>query len=292
MIVDAVDPGFGVSEPLSQTVPVVVGVPHAGRQYPRQFVEQARLGMDALRRSEDAYVDLLSADVPSLGAPLLEAHFPRAFLDVNREAYELDPRMFEGRLPPFANTRSMRVAGGLGSVPRIVGDGQEIYAHKIPATEAVQRIERFYKPYHAALRGLIGRTRLRFGACVLVDMHSMPSNGLERDGGGRPDIILGDRFGTSAAGWIVDIAENALRAEGFDVRRNRPYAGAYITEHYGQPRSQVHALQIEINRGLYMEEATLRPRAEFDLLRGAISACLAEMFAHWSHGSVIRHAAE
>lgn len=291
-IVDAVEPGLALFEPVRQTAAAVIGVPHAGRRYPRRFVEQSRLSLNGLRRSEDAYVDLLCDMAPELGAPLLAAHFPRAYLDVNREPYELDPRMFEGRLPPFANTRSMRVAGGLGAIPRVVGDGHEIYARKLPAAEALRRIEAHHRPYHEALKALLGRTRLRFGYCVLVDMHSMPSVGLEREGAGRPDIILGDRFGTSAAGWIVDAAEEALRSEGFDVRRNRPYAGGYITEHYGQPRSDVHALQIEINRALYMDEATIQPRAIFDQVRAALGASLADMLERWTEGGAMPLAAE
>lgn len=283
-IVDAVQTAYVVREPLLQVIPAVVGVPHAGRQYPRGFVEQSRLSPHALRRSEDAFVDLLAADVPDLGAPLLLAGFPRAYLDVNREPYELDPRMFEGRLPPFVNTRSMRVAGGLGTIPRIVGDGQDIYARRLPASEATHRIERFYKPYHDSLRGLLAQTRRNFGLCVLVDLHSMPSTGLERDSGVRPDVILGDRFGTSAHADVVEAADEALREAGFSVSRNRPYAGGYITEHYGQPRSQVHALQIELNRGLYMNEATIEPLAGFGHVKAALSRSLAAMFSAWTSG--------
>ncbi len=289
--VEAVGPGHTIVEPARQATPAVLSVPHAGRRYPQRFVAQSRLALQALRRSEDAYVDLLCESGPDFGAPLLKAEFPRAYLDVNREAYELDPRMFEGRLPPFANTRSMRVAGGLGSVPRVVGDGQEIYARKIPSSEALQRIEELYRPYHQALKSLVGRTRVRFGSCVLVDMHSMPSTGLDREGG-RPDIILGDRFGTSSAAWIVDAAEDALRREGFDVRRNRPYAGGYITEHYGQPRSDVHAVQIELNRALYMNEATLQPLPAFASVKAALEGALADMFERWAIGATFRHAAE
>lgn len=283
-IVEHVRAAFVLREPLLQVIPAVVGVPHAGRQYPRQFVEQSRLSAQALRRSEDAFVDLLAADVPQLGVPLLLAQFPRAYLDVNREPYELDPRMFDGKLPAFVNTRSMRVAGGLGTIPRIVGDGQDIYAKRIPAAEATHRIDRFYKPYHAGLKALLAQTQRNFGLCVLVDMHSMPSVGLERDGGVRPDVILGDRFGTSAHAEVVDAAEDALRQEGFSVSRNRPYAGGYITEHYGQPRSQVHALQIEINRGLYMNEHTIEPLAAFADVKSALSRSLAAMFSAWTSG--------
>jgi N-formylglutamate amidohydrolase len=283
-IVEDIGPPFTVREPALHVIPALVGVPHAGRRYPRRFVEQARLSAQALRRSEDAFMDLLASGAPALGAPLLVAEFPRAFLDVNREPYELDPRMFDGKLPPFVNTRSMRVAGGLGTIPRIVGDGQDIYPKRLPAAEATQRIEALYKPYHAALRALAGRTRNQFGLCILVDMHSMPSSGLDRDSGARPDIILGDRFGTSAALGIVDAAEEALRAAGLSVSRNRPYAGGYITEHYGQPRAQIHALQIEVNRGLYMNEATIEPLDHFEEVKGAITRSLAGMFSAWTSG--------
>lgn len=281
---DPIGTAYVVREPRLQVIPAVVGVPHAGRHYPRAFVEQSRLSAHALRRSEDAFVDLLAADVPDLGVPLLLAQFPRAYLDVNREPYELDPRMFDGRLPSFVNTRSMRVAGGLGTIPRIVGDGQDIYARRLPAAEATERIERYYKPYHDGLRGLLARTRRNFGHCVLVDLHSMPSMGLERDSGARPDVILGDRFGTSAHADVVDAAEDALRRAGFSVSRNRPYAGGYITEHYGQPRSHVHALQIEINRGLYMNEATIEPLDRFGDVRAALGKSLAAMFMNWTSG--------
>ncbi|MGL4437752.1 MAG: N-formylglutamate amidohydrolase [Bosea sp. (in: a-proteobacteria)] len=283
-IVEDFRAAYLVHEPVLQVIPAVVGVPHAGRQYPRSFVEQSRLSAQALRRSEDAFVDLLASDVPDLGVPLLLAQFPRAYLDVNREPYELDPRMFDGRLPAFVNTRSMRVAGGLGTIPRIVGDGQDIYSRRLPAAEASHRIESFYKPYHDGLRGLVAQTRRNFGQCVLVDLHSMPSTGLERDNGVRPDVILGDRFGTSAHANVVDAAEAALRHAGFSVSRNRPYAGGYITEHYGQPRSQVHALQIELNRGLYMNENTIEPLAGFGGVKAALSHGLAAMFSAWTSG--------
>jgi N-formylglutamate amidohydrolase len=259
VIVEDIGAPFLVDQPVVQTQPVVIGVPHAGRRYPRAFVEQSRLPLLLLRRSEDAFVDVLTADAAGLGAPRLLATFPRAYLDVNREPYELDPRMFEGRLPGFANTRSLRVAGGLGTVPRIVGEGQDIYRKAIPVMDALQRIEACYRPYHAALRGLIAQTRARFGACVLLDMHSMPSTGLDPENGGRADIILGDRFGASAGAEVMLAVEEAFRYAGLVVGRNRPYAGGHITEHYGQPRGGVHAVQIEINRALYMNEAMVEP---------------------------------
>jgi N-formylglutamate amidohydrolase len=280
-IVESITTPFSVIDPLLQLAPCVVGVPHAGRRYPLPFLRQSRLSAHALRRSEDAFVDLLAAAAPALGAPLLVAHFPRSYLDVNREPYELDPRMFEGRLPPFVNARSMRVAGGLGTVPRVVGDGQDIYARKLCASEATERIDTLYKPYHAALRALVARTRQMFGRCILIDLHSMPSAGLEREAGARPDVVLGDRFGTSAAPAIVESAERALRAAGFTVNRNKPYAGGHITEHYGQPAGQIHAVQIEINRSLYMNEAAIEPHDGFEPVRSAIGHALALMFRDW-----------
>lgn len=281
-IVVPIERPYSLFQPPLQVVPVVVDVPHAGRCYPPAFVESARLPLRSLRRSEDAYVDRLFAQTVTLGAPLLVAEFPRAYLDVNREPYELDPRMFEGRLPAFANTRSMRVAGGLGTIPRIVGDAHEIYFGKLPVAEALARIEGLYRPYHAGLRSLVQRTQSAFGTCILVDAHSMPSSGLDRDGLAKSDVILGDRFGTSASGFIIDIAEDAFRRRGLSVTRNRPYAGGFITEHYGAPASGVHALQIEINRALYMNEATLEPHAGFAELEGAITTTMAECFAQWS----------
>lgn len=281
-VIAEIERPFTLYQPALQVVPVIVDVPHAGRRYPQAFAEASRLPLRALRKSEDAYVDLLFSQAVALGAPLLVAEFPRAYLDANREPYELDPRMFEGRLPGFANTRSLRVAGGLGTIPRIVGEAYEIYPGRIPVEAALARIEELYRPYHAGLRQLVNRTQASFGTCILVDAHSMPSTGLDRDGIAKADIILGDRFGTSASSFIVDAAEAAFARAGLTVTRNRPYAGGFITEHYGAPGSGVHALQIEVSRALYMNEATLEPHAGFAALQKVISAAMAECFARWS----------
>jgi N-formylglutamate amidohydrolase len=265
-IADEFHPPFLVAEPASQTVPFVFNVPHAGAVYPTSFLAESRLDALGLRRSEDAYVDELFAPVTTFGAPLMAARFPRALLDLNREPYELDPRMFDGRLPPFANSRSMRVAGGLGTIPRIVADGQEIYRGRIPVEEALRRIEWLYKPYHRTLRQLVSRTGSRFGHTVLIDCHSMPSTSVNRDDGVKADIVLGDRYGTSCVGVLTDLVDVTLRAKGYSVTRNKPYAGGFITEHYGEPALGRHALQIEINRALYMDERTLEKRSNFDRL--------------------------
>jgi N-formylglutamate deformylase len=265
---------FEVLEPVSQRVPVVFNSPHSGRRYPQGFLDQARLDALAIRRSEDHYVDELFSAAPGLGAPMLLAHFPRAFLDVNREPYELDPRMFDGPLPSYANVSSIRVAGGLGTVPRVVAENMEIYQRRFPVEEALERVETIYKPYHACLRRLVVHTHVTFGFAVLVDCHSMPGNIRVSGTGTRPDFIIGDRYGTSASAELSRTATRLLEDMGFSVVRNKPYAGGFITEHYGRPAKGLHALQIEVNRGLYVDEATLEKRPEFGIVQDAISTFL------------------
>lgn len=257
-------PAFDVLCPADQRVPYVFNSPHSGRQYSQQFLASSRLDESAIRRSEDAFVDDLFAHVVPLGAPLLRAHFPRAYLDVNREPYELDPKMFDGRLPSYANIRSIRVAGGLGTVARIVSENHEIYRHRLPVEEALSRIEEIYKPYHSTLRRLLAQTHVTFGYAVLIDCHSMPSSVKCQTTDVRPDFILGDRYGTSCNSELTEFACSLLRDMGYSVSRNKPYAGGFITEHYGRPASGLHALQVEINRGLYMNEATHERSSGFD----------------------------
>ena len=259
-------PAFDVLSPADQRLPFVFNSPHSGRQYPESFLAASRLDARSIRRSEDAYVDELFSHVVPLGAPMLRAHFPRAYLDVNREPYELDPKMYDGRLPSYANIRSIRVAGGLGTVARIVSENHEIYRHRLPVEEALNRIETIYKPYHSTLRRLLAQTHVTFGHAVLVDCHSMPSTVKCQTTDTRPDFILGDRYGTSCNSDLTDFAFEILRSKGYSVSRNKPYAGGFITEHYGRPSSGLHALQIEINRGLYMDEATHEPTAHFGQL--------------------------
>lgn len=249
---------------------LVFNSPHSGRFYPKAFLDMTRLDRKTIRRSEDLHVDSLFADVVDAGMPLHAANFPRTWVDVNREPYELDPRMFDGPLPPFANTGSVRVTGGLGTIARVVGEGVDIYARRLPVAGALERIETAYKPFHRKLKGLIGDTFEQFGHCVLIDCHSMPSNVRCPDWAHAPDIIIGDRFGMSASPWISDLATKLLRDAGYSVMRNKPYAGGYITEHYGRPLRGLHALQIEINRGLYMDEGSLMLTSGFVPLRLAL----------------------
>jgi len=255
--------------PARQTAAAVFASPHSGAHYPASFVEGSPLGRLALRRSEDSFVDQLFIAAPDHGAPLLRAHFPRAFVDVNREPFELDPTMFADRLPDYVNTRSSRVAAGLGTVARVVSNGQEIYREKLRFTEIAERIKVYYRPYHRALRGLIDATLKDFGHCILIDCHSMPSIGgpLDPDAGrGRADFVLGDCFGAACANVVTSTVENVLQAQGYNVARNKPFAGGFTTRNYGRPRDGLHVLQIEINRGLYMDEKRIRPNQGFGLL--------------------------
>jgi N-formylglutamate deformylase len=267
---DEFDPPFEILEPADLRGPVLFNSPHSGRVYPRAFLTASRLDLAALRRSEDTFVDDLIAGVVERGHPIMRANFPRCYVDVNREPYELDPRMFDGRLPSFANTRSMRVAGGLGTVARVVGDAQEIYAQRIPVDEALRRIDGLYKPYHRALRRLFTRVHRQFGAAVLIDCHSMPSTAGAKDERPRADVVLGDRYGTSCVGIVSETVELTLRQSGYAVSRNKPYAGGFITEHYGNPAAGLHAIQLEFNRALYMDERRYERSASFARLAADI----------------------
>jgi N-formylglutamate amidohydrolase len=264
---------FQLSWPQAQRVPFVFASPHSGRIYPRSFVARSRLGPLSLRRSEDAFVDGLFAGAVDLGAPLLSARFPRAYLDVNRSPAELDAAMFDGRLTGAIDTTSPRVNAGLGVIPRIVRDGAEIYREKLPPREADERLARLYRPYHAALSKLLEITHARFGAAVLIDCHSMPSAAVV------PDIVLGDRYGMSASPLLMRYAERVFEARGFAVARNAPYAGGYTTHLHGRPMRGVHALQIEINRGLYLDEERVEPSSRYESLRARIADAITELVA-------------
>lgn len=263
------EPSFDVVAPREQTIPVVLASPHSGRVYPRDFLAESRLDPVAIRKSEDSYVDEIFGLAPAVGAPLLRAHFPRAYLDPNREPYELDPQMFEDALPAFVNARSPRVAAGLGTIARIVSHGEDIYRGKLRFEEAERRIATLYRPYHRMLQSLIETTRARFGRCLLIDCHSMPSVGGPMDidtGVRRVDFVLGDCHGTSCAPAITDTTNRFLRRLGYVVTWNNPYSGGYTTRHYGAPHEGVHTLQIEINRAIYMNEGTMERLPHLDFL--------------------------
>jgi len=267
-------PPFAVIRPRELKVPLVFNSPHSGRVYPSTFLAASRLDAHTLRRSEDAFVEELFGFVTDLGAPLLHAHFPRAYLDVNREPYELDPVLFRDGLPHYANTQSVRVVGGLGTIARIVSESDEIYREPLSVEAALERINRLYIPYHETLASLLIEAKREFGLAVLIDCHSMPSNPIADKGTGRPDFVLGDRFGTSCSGELTLLAASSLEALGYAVALNKPYAGGYITEHYGRPHKAQHVLQIEINRALYMNETSFGKSAGFDRLRAGLDTMM------------------
>ncbi len=261
-------PPFRLDRPARQTVPFLFASPHSGRRYPDSLLERTRLDAVTLRRSEDAFVDELFAGALGLGAPLLAALFPRAFLDVNRGMAELDVGMFDGAVGVPVDAPSPRVSAGLGVIPRIVRDGAEIYRGKLGHEEADARLAQLYRPYHAALAGLMAETRARFGVAVLVDCHSMPS------ALSVPDIVLGDRYGASAAPALTARAEAAFTREGFSVARNTPYAGGHTTVLYGKVAAGCHALQIEINRALYLDEDKITKKPSFEAVRARLTRAM------------------
>ena len=266
-----------IYHPDRKTIPFVFASPHSGRDYPNEFVDASRLDPVRLRWSEDSFVDELFACVPDVGAPLLAARYPRAYVDPNREAYELDPSMFDEALPGYVTTKSVRVSAGLGTVARVVTNGEEIYRHKLSFAEVKWRIDNVYRPYHTALQRLISETKEAFGKCILVDCHSMPSTGapLEDDTNRKGvDIVLGNNHGASCAPELMDFVDERLTGLGLRVRRNNPYSGGYTTRHYGRPRQNVHTLQIEINRALYMDEITIQKHEGFADLAGKVSTLL------------------
>jgi len=273
---------FEIIAPPVQTVPMIFVSAHSGRAYEPDFVEASRLDQLSLRRSEDSFVDELFASAPIQGAPMLRANFPRVYLDPNREPWELDPTMFEDALPDFVNTSSLRVAGGLGTIARVVTNGAEVYQGKLRFSEAERRIKTLYIPFHETIQDLLTLTVQRFAAAVLIDCHSMPSFGGPMDsdpGSERADVVLGDRFGTSCAKTVTDTAENVLTKAGYRVTRNDPYAGGFTTRNYGRPEAGIHALQIEIKRSLYMNEDTIERLPEMAEVMANVTTLISALAA-------------
>lgn len=261
--------------PARRTTPLVFTSPHSGNFYPTEFIAAARLDPQGLRRSEDSFVDELFAAAPAHGAVLLAATFPRAYCDANREAWELDPAMFEDRLPDFVNHASPRVAAGLGTIPRVVASGEPIYRARLRFAEAEARIAMCWEPFHQRLAALIAETRTQFGCCLLIDCHSMPAAGLT--GLGSIDAVLGDAHGTTAQRTVTGRIEALLGELGLRLRRNNPYAGGFITRHYGRPSERVQAVQIELARRLYMDEARIERAAGFSAMRNAMTLLIAKL---------------
>jgi N-formylglutamate amidohydrolase len=272
---ETVTPAFVLKRPVRQAGPMIFSSPHSGRDYPADFLARVVLDRQAIRSSEDAFVDRLFEKAPAHGAPLLAARAPRAFIDLNRAADELDPAVIEG-IQRIAH--NPRVSSGLGVIPRVVAGGRMIYRGKLTLAEAEQRISRFWHPYHAALGQLIDETRARFGSAILIDCHSMPHEAIEahsRPGQPKPEVVLGDRYGVTAGQEVMDRVQAAFEASGLRVVRNAPFAGAYVAQAYGRPTRGVHVVQVEIDRALYMDEARVEPLPGFAAFRDLISGVVA-----------------
>jgi N-formylglutamate amidohydrolase len=268
-------PAYSLSDHAELTTSVVVATPHSGRHYPRSFLRSSMLDERSIRSSEDAFMDLLVEAAPGLGAPLLAAEYPRAFIDLNRSEEELDPGVIEG---VGRVVQTPRISSGLGVIPRVVANGRAIYRGKLPRAEAEDRIERIWKPYHSELDRLMQAAHDRFGEAIILDFHSMPHEALDsvaRPGRRRPEVVLGDRFGASARGDLMDALEAAFLEAGLVVSRNAPFAGAYVAQRYGRPARGWHAVQIEIDRSLYMNERMIRPNGNFDNVRRIVTSVIA-----------------
>jgi N-formylglutamate amidohydrolase len=283
----AAPPAFRIDRPPADvpSVPLIFASPHSGTFYPADMLAAAAASQDLLRRSEDALVDELIAGATDAGVTVISAGYGRAYIDLNRDPLELDPSMFEDDLPDHIQTRTARVAAGLGAIAKLAGEGQKIYARKLTLAEAEVRIHTVHRPYHDALARLIGEAHAAHGLAILIDWHSMPSAAARtvvtpRHGRGC-DMVLGDRFGGSCAPGLTRRIETALEGMDYRVVRNAPYAGGYTTEHYGRPGRRTHTLQIEIDRALYLDEATRQPTDGLETLRQSVAALTAELAGDW-----------
>ncbi len=271
------DAVYSLTMPEARTSCAVFNSPHSGSSYPPEFLRRTRLDRLQMRSSEDAFVDELFGGAPRQGAPLLAARTPRAWVDFNRACDDLDPALIAGASRRFVNPR---IAAGLGVIPRVVAEGRPIMDGKMTLSEARTRLDTCWRPYHRALQDLLRAQRTRFGVAILFDCHSMPHDALSTAPvvwGRRPDIVLGDRFGAACGRWLMDAAADMFASSGFAVARNAPFAGGYITQAYGRPRQGYHALQIEIDRSLYMDESAIEKRADFDEVRTRLARVVSDL---------------
>jgi N-formylglutamate amidohydrolase len=263
--------------PSELTTSVIFASPHSGRKYSAAFLRKIVLDEMQVRSSEDAFVDDLFGSAVDHGAPLLLAQSPRAYLDLNRGVNELDPAVINGVRSVIQNPR---IASGLGVIPRVVSNGRAIYSGKLSLPEAHERISSIWRPYHDTLQSLMDEAHEGFGEAILVDCHSMPHEALDYvtpSGAERPDVVLGDRFGAAAASSVVERIELAFTSAGFKVARNMPFAGAYICQHYGRPSRRHHAVQIEIDRSIYMDESKIKPNSNFQAFKSILDGVIAEI---------------
>lgn len=235
----------------------VFASPHSGTVYPAEMGRDPSLTEASLRSAEDALVDRLIAPAADHGAMVLLGRLGRAWVDLNRDPADLDPRLIEG-VPD--GEMSARTAAGYGVIPRLAGDGQALYDRRLSLAEAQARLAGTHKPYHAALADGMMAARARYGEAILVDWHSMPARATEGIGGARgPDVVLGDRHGSSCGAGLTRRLRRAFEALGWRVALNQPYAGGWTTQTWGRPSEGFHAIQIELNRALYFDETARVP---------------------------------
>jgi len=266
----AFKPPICIARPLQWRSGVIFASPHSGNIYPKSFVGRSALPRLSLRRNEDAFIDELFAPVIELGSPLLSAQFPRCFVDVNRAPDEVSQKWNAS-----GGSASARANAGLGVIPTMLGETVSIYKKPLSVKAVKTRLQALYHPYHDALQDLITEASLQFGSALLIDCHSMP--GFAPMGSRRPDIILGDRFGVSCHPETIARVETAFRRHDYSVSRNYPYAGGYVTSHYGKPDLGIEALQIEINRDLYLNPVTMSPKRGYDKLAKNLMAIIKDI---------------
>ena len=265
-----------IVEPSTLTSGVVFALPHSGRDYGVSFLNQSILDKISIRSSEDAFLDQLIDGIEKYGAPKIIANAPRAFIDLNRSTDELDPALISGIKN---NIRSPRISSGLGVIPRVVSHGKEIYRGKLSLEQAQSRIEYYWKPYHKDLSNLLKRAQSIYGQSLLIDMHSMPHEAVSTQSSfiKAPEIVVGDRFGMSSDPEFTNLIVSILKQHGFRVAKNTPFAGAFITKHHGKIKERTHAIQLEIDRSLYMDEERISPNSGFEKLKSQLFPALIQI---------------
>ena len=260
---------YRLIEPEALLSGIVIASPHSGRNYLSSVKEQSILDPVTLRSSEDAFVDELMDFAPALGIPLICSEIPRAFVDLNRARDELDPAIIEGIKP---NRQNPRVVSGLGVIPRVVANGKEIYSGKLSKEAAIERLENFWDPYHSKLAELLDRARQQFGYSILIDTHSMPHEAILNASSSfrTSQIVLGDRYGATCAPEIINDLIKLISKNGLRASRNIPFSGAYIVQKYGSPGLNRHAIQLEIDRSIYMDERKIQKLEKFHKLKNKL----------------------
>ena len=265
-----------IVEPSTLTSGVVFALPHSGRDYGVSFLNQSILDKISIRSSEDAFLDQLIDGIEKYGAPKIIANAPRAFIDLNRSTDELDPALISGIKNNIGNPR---ISSGLGVIPRVVSHGKEIYRGKLSLEQAQSRIEYYWKPYHKDLSNLLKRAQSIYGQSLLIDMHSMPHEAVSTQSSfvKAPEIVVGDRFGMSSDPEFTNLTVSILKQHGFRVAKNTPFAGAFITKHHGKIKEKSHAIQLEIDRSLYMDEEQISPNSGFEKLQSRLFPALVQI---------------